>query len=86
VRYLGGRFDQIAFVKHEGKLWIVFIEIKSGGWGLEPRQNEVCDAIRDGRVSWDLIRILEGDEGARCVSKRRGPRPGALGTRDDLSR
>jgi len=85
VRYLGGRFDQIAFVKHEGKLWIVFIEIKSGGSGFDPRQNEACDAIRNGRISWHLIRVLEGNEGARCVSKRRGRVQGALGTRHYLS-
>jgi hypothetical protein len=50
VRHLGGRVDQIAFVERDGKLWIVFLEVKKGGASavrsrVKQRQAQVRDAV-----------------------------------------
>jgi predicted Holliday junction resolvase-like endonuclease len=67
VRHFGGRIDQIAFPERDGKLWVVLIEVKKGAGGVEPRQAQVRDAIRHGRVEWQVVRVVETSDGAHCV-------------------
>lgn len=66
VRYFGDRFDQIAFVDDGGELTIVFLEIKTGASRPKPRQTQVREAVRNGRIVWEVVRVESGGE-AHCV-------------------
>ena len=58
ARFLGRPVDFVVFDGlDEGNLRrIVFIEVKTGGAKLTPRERLIRDAIREGRVSWKEIR------------------------------
>jgi predicted Holliday junction resolvase-like endonuclease len=58
ARFLGGPVDFVVFDGlGAGNLRrIVFVEVKTGGSKLTPRERLIRDAIRDGRISWKEIR------------------------------
>jgi predicted Holliday junction resolvase-like endonuclease len=43
---------------------IVFLEVKTGGAGLTPRERSVRDAIQDGAVEWAELRVRPATTGA----------------------
>jgi predicted Holliday junction resolvase-like endonuclease len=58
ARFLGRPVDFVVFDGlDEGDLRrIVFVEVKTGGSKLTPRERLIRDAIREGRVSWKEVR------------------------------
>jgi predicted Holliday junction resolvase-like endonuclease len=58
VRFIGSPVDLIVFdgldegTVHE----VVFVEVKTGGSQLSPRERAVREAIEGGRVGWRLLR------------------------------
>jgi predicted Holliday junction resolvase-like endonuclease len=58
ARFLGRPVDFVVFDGlDEGELrQIVFVEVKTGGAKLTPRERLIRDAIRAGRVTWKEIR------------------------------
>src|SRR5262249_36064145 len=58
VRFLGSPVDLVVFDGlDEGALReVVFVEVKTGGSTLTPRERQVRDAIQAGRVSWEEFR------------------------------
>jgi predicted Holliday junction resolvase-like endonuclease len=59
VRFLGSPIDFIVFDgADEGCVErIIFVEVKSGSAKMCTRQRQIRDAILDGRVSWQELRI-----------------------------
>lgn len=64
ARFLGDPVDYIVFdgYAHGGEVEIVFVEIKTGRSGLTPGERRIRDAIRAGRVRWELIRLQTPDK------------------------
>lgn len=62
VRFLGAPVDLVVFDGlNAGALRrIVFVEVKTGGSPLTPRERQVRDAVREGRVAWEEMRRAEG--------------------------
>lgn len=58
ARFLGRPVDFVVFDGlDEGDLRrIVFVEVKTGGSKLTPRERLIRDAIREGRIAWKEIR------------------------------
>jgi predicted Holliday junction resolvase-like endonuclease len=66
VRFLGSPVDLVVF---DGLATgcvqrIVFLEVKTGGAGLTPRERSVRDAIQDGAVEWAELRVRPATTGA----------------------
>lgn len=59
VRFVGGVVDLIVFVGyHENRIdEIVLADVKSGGARLTPIQRQVAQAVADGRVRFETVRI-----------------------------
>lgn len=60
VRFLGTPVDLIVFdgMDDDDLLEVVFVEVKTGrSANLSTRERRIRDAIRDGRVRWEEIRI-----------------------------
>ena len=59
ARFLGSPVDLIVFDGLDaGELrGIVFIEVKTGGSALSKRERQLRDAVRDGRVRWQEMRM-----------------------------
>jgi predicted Holliday junction resolvase-like endonuclease len=59
VRFIGSPVDLLVFDGLDaGELGgVVFVEVKSGAGQLSPRQRQVRDAVRSGRVSWEEWRL-----------------------------
>ena len=67
VRYLGGTIDQIVFAEDDaGELSIALVEVKSGRGRVDPRQKKVREAVRAGRVIFQVVQVLAEPDGARC--------------------
>ena len=58
ARFLGRPVDFVVFDGlDEGDLRrIVFVEVKTGGAKLTPRERLIRDAVREGRVAWKEVR------------------------------
>ena len=58
ARFLGRPVDFVVFDGlDEGELRrIVFVEVKTGGSKLTPRERMIRDAVREGRVAWREVR------------------------------
>ena len=59
VRFLGSPVDLVVFDGlADGRLErIVFIEVKTGGSGLTPRERWIKDVIEAGEVEWEELRV-----------------------------
>ncbi|PTD94114.1 Holliday junction resolvase [archaeon SCG-AAA382B04] len=59
LRHLGSPIDYIAFDNYgeEDKTKIYLLEIKSGDSRLSSNQKEIKEAIREGRVFWETVRL-----------------------------
>lgn len=59
VRFVGSPIDFLVFDgADEGSVRdIIFLEVKTGASSLNPRQRQIKDAIRSGRVTWRELRI-----------------------------
>jgi predicted Holliday junction resolvase-like endonuclease len=59
VRFLGSPVDLVVFDGlSEGTVRrVVFLEVKTGGAGLTPRERCVREAIEAGDVEWDELRV-----------------------------
>jgi len=57
--FLGMPIDYIVFNGlNEGKIKdVVFIEVKTGGSTLSKRENLIKQAVKDGRIKWEELRI-----------------------------
>jgi predicted Holliday junction resolvase-like endonuclease len=66
VRFLGSPVDLIVFDGLTAGCVerIVFLEVKTGGAGLTPRERSVRDAILDGSVEWAELRVQPAATGA----------------------
>jgi len=75
ARFLGRPVDFVVFDGlDEGELRrIVFVEVKTGGSKLTPRERLIRDAVREGRVGWKEIRS-ELHPGAVARRTSAGPR------------
>lgn len=81
ARFLGDPVDYVIFdgytaVKDDGatgdELELVIIDIKRGRTGLSSGQRQIARAIRDGRVRFEIVRIL--DDGTVKTQKWRSRR------------
>jgi predicted Holliday junction resolvase-like endonuclease len=52
--FLGQPVDYVHFDPDEG---VVFVEIKSGGAQLSPRQRRLRELVESGRVRWETFRV-----------------------------
>jgi predicted Holliday junction resolvase-like endonuclease len=61
ARFLGSPVDFLVFdgLSEDDVREVVFLEIKSGGSTLSPRERRVRDAVLARRVSWRELRIEE---------------------------
>jgi predicted Holliday junction resolvase-like endonuclease len=59
VRFLGSPVDFVVFDGlSDGEVRrIVFVEVKTGGAGLSPRERRVRDAVQARQVSWTELRL-----------------------------
>jgi len=59
ARFIGSPVDFVVFDGLSGDTLrqVVFVEVKTGGATLSPRERQVRDAIRDGRVEWREVRL-----------------------------
>lgn len=59
ARFLGSPVDLVVFDGlDEGAVRrVVFVEVKTAGSGLSPRERRIRDAIRAGRVEWEELRV-----------------------------
>jgi hypothetical protein len=66
VRFLGSPVDLIVFDGLAAGCVerIVFLEVKTGGAGLTPRERSVRNAVEDGAVEWAELRIRPAESGA----------------------
>ena len=57
ARFLGSPIDLLVFDGLDaGALQrIVFVEVKTGGAGVSPRERQLRDAVRAGRVEWQEV-------------------------------
>ena len=53
TKFLGQPIDLIAFEQDK----VVFIEVKTGGAQLSPKQRHIKDLIQNGQVFWEEFRI-----------------------------
>lgn len=61
-RFIGSPIDLIVFDGMEEKeddITIIFIEVKTGSSALSPKQKKIRDAVKYGRVKWDLISLKD---------------------------
>ncbi len=64
ARFLGSPVDFVVFDGLDaGALRrVVFLEVKTGAAALSTRERQIRDAIREGRVGWDELRLqVAGD-------------------------
>lgn len=66
ARFLGSPVDLVIFDGLDaGRLeQVIFLEVKTGVAGLTPRERQIRDAVRDGRVSWQELRVGQGGPSA----------------------
>lgn len=59
ARFLGSPVDYLVFDGlNTGEVTrVVFLEIKTGGAVLSPRERQVRQAVLDGRVEWEELRL-----------------------------
>ena len=59
VRFIGSPIDLVVFDGlDEGALRsVLFIEVRTGSGTLSARERQVRDAIREGRVAWEELRV-----------------------------
>jgi len=59
ARFLGSPVDLVVFDGLDaGQLrQVVFLEVKTGGANLTPRERQIRDAVTSGRVSWQECRV-----------------------------
>lgn len=59
ARFLGSPVDLVVFDGLDaGALErVVFLEVKTGAAALSTRERQIRDAIREGRVGWDELRL-----------------------------
>jgi len=59
ARFLGSPVDLVIFDGLDtGRLeQVIFLEVKTGVAGLTPRERQIRDAVRDGRVRWQELRV-----------------------------
>jgi predicted Holliday junction resolvase-like endonuclease len=59
VRFLGSPVDFVVFDGlSDGQVTrVVFVEVKTGGAELSPRERRVRDAVRERRVEWHELRL-----------------------------
>ena len=59
ARFIGSPVDMIIFdgCDDDNLQRIVFLEIKTSGSALSSRQRQIRDAVRDGRVEWQELRV-----------------------------
>jgi predicted Holliday junction resolvase-like endonuclease len=62
ARFLGSPVDLLVFDGlDEGALRrVVFVEVKTGGSALSPRERQLRDAVQAGRVEWRELRLERG--------------------------
>jgi predicted Holliday junction resolvase-like endonuclease len=70
VRFLGSPIDLVVFDGlSEGCVRrIVFLEVKTGGSCLTTRERSVRDAIQDGNIEWDELRVRPISKGSGLVA------------------
>lgn len=59
ARFIGAPIDLVVFdgLGEDRLEEVVFVEVKTGESDLSTRERRVRDAIREGRVSWKLLRV-----------------------------
>ncbi|HEU5053032.1 MAG TPA: Holliday junction resolvase-like protein [Hanamia sp.] len=62
TRFIGNPIDLIVFDgvdENADEIFIWFIEVKTGTSGLSQKQKKIRDAIKKGRVDWDIISLKD---------------------------
>jgi predicted Holliday junction resolvase-like endonuclease len=59
ARFLGSPIDYVVFdgLSDEEEVEVVFVEVKSGGARLSPREKRLKEAVEAGRVRWMEFRV-----------------------------
>lgn len=76
ARHLGGLADHVVFARDRWRVLqhVYLVEMKNAGSGESDAQRELEAVIRDGRVSWQLLRTAgEPDGSLRCHHVRTTP-------------
>lgn len=62
ARFLGSPVDFVVFdgLDQGGEVTVTFVEVKTGRSSLSARERKVRDAVRQGRVGWELVRLDTG--------------------------
>lgn len=63
ARFIGSPIDFLVFdgLDQEALVHIVFVEVKTGSSALSKRERQVRDAIRDGRIRWEELRVARNE-------------------------
>lgn len=64
ARFLGSPIDLIVFrgLSEDKVEEVIFIEVKTGKSSLTSRERSLRDVIKEGKVSWELLRCKESEE------------------------